>query len=262
MKCFIPSFSRLFTCVMVICISGSVFAQNEEPPFGVVGDNLSEELREIRTRQLEVANANDVQLNIVNNGMRYATGIKNIPPELRNETITHERDLIPIIPELTKYLGFQESESLEFASKSSVGGSTSYAFLQLIDGIITPITLRVLVSNENFRVEQILGAPVLDTGFPKRPSTSRTEAFNLVEQHIREGNEPEGRYDLESDFTADVVFRTTGEHYSLEPWWIISVPLSRRGMPEGLNSEGFYVSPGGEVENVIDAHTVHVTDDV
>lgn len=189
--------------------------------------------------------------------MRYATGIKNISPELRYETITHERDLIPIIPELIKYLGFQESESLEFAFKSSDGSSTSYSFRQYIDGIRTPITFTVIVSNENFRAEHIRGAPVLDTGFPKRPSISRTEAFNLVEQHKRDGNEPEGKFDLDSDFTADIVLRTTGEHYSLEPWWIISVPLSRRDLPEGLNSESFYVSPEGEVENFIDANIIN-----
>ncbi len=129
MKIFITSFAKRITYTIMIFFSCSVFAQNEDPQFGVLGDNLSEELRQIITSQLEVANANDVQLTISNRGMRYATGIQNVPPELRNETITHERDLIPIIPELTKYLGFQESESLEFASKSSVGRSTSYVFL-------------------------------------------------------------------------------------------------------------------------------------
>ena len=257
MKSFIMLFSKQITCAIVFLVSSSVFSQTGNPQVGTVGDILSEELAEIRARQLEVANANNVQISIVNRGMRYATGIKSIPPELSNETITHERDLIRLIPEITKYLGFQESESLEYASKMSAAGSTSYVFRQYIDDIRTPITLTVIVSNENFMVKHIRGAPVLNTGFPKRPSISRTEAFSLVEQQIRDGNEPEGKFDLESDFTANVVLRTTGEHHSLEPWWIISVPLSRRDMPEGLNSEGFYVSPNGEVENRIAAHSVN-----
>lgn len=62
-------FLKQITCAIALLISGSAFAQGDEPLVGIDGDNLSEELREIRTNQLEVANANGVQLNIFHRGI-------------------------------------------------------------------------------------------------------------------------------------------------------------------------------------------------